>query len=80
LAALSLRVSIITGFYHGSYGKALTQLDRGEQNPLLIFPVAYGDDADISALNTIARTSSTKVITGDESGIQQLFELLSSYF
>lgn len=58
----------------------LTQLDRGEQNPLLIFPVAYGDDADISALNTIARTSSTKVISGDESGIQQLFELLSSYF
>lgn len=58
----------------------LTRLDRGEQNPLLIFPVAYGDDADISALNTIARTSSTKVITGDESGIQQLFELLSSYF
>jgi len=58
----------------------LTQLDRGEQNPLLIFPVAYGDDADISSLNTIARTSSTKVITGDESGIRQLFELLSSYF
>ena len=58
----------------------LTQLDRGEQNPLLIFPVAYGADADISALNTIARTSSTKVISGDESGIQQLFELLSSYF
>lgn len=59
---------------------ALTQIDRGEQNPLLIFPVAYGDDADISALNTIARTSSTKVITGDETGIRQLFELLSSYF
>lgn len=58
----------------------LTQLDRGEQNPLLIFPVAYGGDADISSLNTIARTSSTKVISGDESGIQQLFELLSSYF
>lgn len=58
----------------------LTRLDRGEQNPLLIFPVAYGDDADISSLNTIARASSTKVISGDESGIQQLFELLSSYF
>lgn len=58
----------------------LTQLDRGEQNPLLIFPVAYGDDADISSLNTIARASSTKVISGDESGIRKLFELLSSYF
>ncbi|MEZ4866677.1 MAG: substrate-binding domain-containing protein [Caldilineaceae bacterium] len=58
----------------------LTQLDRGEQNPLLIFPVAYGSDADISALNTIARASSTQVISGDEKGIQALFELLSSYF
>jgi len=60
--------------------RELTQLARGEQNPLLIFAVAYGSDADISALNTIARLSSTKVISGDENGIRQLFELLSSYF
>ncbi len=60
--------------------RELTQMERGEQNPLLIFAVAYGSDADISALNTIARLSSTKVISGDEEGILQLFELLSSYF
>ncbi len=60
--------------------RELTLLERGEQNPLLIFAVAYGSDADISALNTIARLSSTKVISGDENGIRELFELLSSYF
>lgn len=55
-------------------------IDRGERNPTLIFPVAYGSDADINALNNIARTSSTKVLSGDPSGINELFELISSYF
>lgn len=55
-------------------------IDRGERNPTLIFPVAYGSDADINALNNIARTSSTKVLSGDPAGINELFELISSYF
>ncbi len=55
-------------------------LERGERNPTLIFPVAYGSDADINALNNIARTSSTKVLSGDPAGINELFELISSYF
>ncbi|MEZ4705803.1 MAG: VWA domain-containing protein [Caldilineaceae bacterium] len=58
----------------------VTSLARGERNPLLIFPVAYGRDADISALNNIARFSSTKVLSGDPDGIKELFELISSYF
>ncbi|MCB0098122.1 MAG: VWA domain-containing protein [Caldilineaceae bacterium] len=58
----------------------VTSLARGERNPLLIFPVAYGRDADISALNNIARFSSTKVLSGDPEGIKELFELISSYF
>lgn len=60
--------------------QALTQIDRGEQNPLLLFPVAYGFDADIGALNRLAQFSSTKVLSDDEAGIQALFALLSSYF
>ena len=59
---------------------ALTQMDRGTQNPLLVFPVAYGSDADIGALNRLASYASTKVLSGDEAGIQALFTLLSSYF
>jgi Ca-activated chloride channel family protein len=58
----------------------VTAIARGERNPVLIFPVAYGSDADINTLNTIARFSSTRVLSGDPRGIQQLFELLGSYF
>lgn len=54
--------------------------DRGERSPTLVFPVAYGNDADINALNNIARSSATKVLSGDPAGINELFELISSYF
>ncbi|MFQ5613006.1 MAG: extracellular solute-binding protein [Anaerolineae bacterium] len=53
---------------------------RGERNPVLVIPVAYGGDADINALNSIARASATKVQSGDPENIQKLFEIISSYF
>lgn len=53
---------------------------RGGRNPILVIPVAYGGDADINALNSIARASSTKVQSGDPETIQKLFEVISSYF
>lgn len=58
----------------------VTALSRGERNPLLVFPVAYGSDADIGSLNSIARTFSTRVLSGDPEGIEELFTLISSYF
>lgn len=53
---------------------------RADRNPVLVIPVAYGGDADINALNAIARASSTKVQSGDPNDIQKLLELISSYF
>ncbi len=53
---------------------------RTGRNPILVIPVAYGSDADISALNSIAQASSTKVQSGDPKDIQQLLEIISSYF
>ncbi len=53
---------------------------RSGRNPVLVIPVAYGVDADISALNAIARASSTKVQSGNPEDIDALLELLSSYF
>ena len=53
---------------------------RTGRNPVLVIPVAYGGDADISALNAIARASSTKVQSGNPEDIDALLELLSSYF
>jgi Ca-activated chloride channel family protein len=50
------------------------------RNPILIIPVAYGSDADIAALNSIAQASSTKVQSGDPKDIQKLLEIISSYF
>jgi Ca-activated chloride channel homolog len=53
---------------------------RGDRNPVLVIPVAYGGDADINALNGIARASATKVQSGDPENIEKLFEIISSYF
>lgn len=50
------------------------------RNPILIIPVAYGSDADIAALNSIAQASATKVQSGDPKDIQKLLEIISSYF
>ncbi len=53
---------------------------RSGRNPILVIPVAYGSDADISALNSIAQASATKVQSGDPKDIQKLLEIISSYF
>ncbi len=50
------------------------------RNPLLIIPVAYGSDADIATLNSIARASATKVQSGNPDDILKLLEIISSYF
>ena len=60
--------------------KAVIESRRGDMNPVIVIPVAYGSDADIQTLNSIARSSATKVQSGDPSNISQLLELISSYF
>jgi Ca-activated chloride channel family protein len=56
------------------------QEGRSGRNPILIIPVAYGSDADIASLNSIARASATKVQSGDPKDIAKLLEIISSYF
>jgi Ca-activated chloride channel family protein len=65
-----------------SLNDVLVKIDqaRAGRNPILIIPVAYGSDADIAALNSIAQASSTKVQSGDPKDIQALLEIISSYF
>jgi Ca-activated chloride channel family protein len=53
---------------------------RTGRNPILVIPVAYGSDADIAALNSIARASATKVQSGAPEDILQVLEIISSYF
>ncbi|HMQ56177.1 MAG TPA: VWA domain-containing protein, partial [Anaerolineae bacterium] len=54
--------------------------NKEDRNPVIVIPVAYGGDADINALNNIARASATRVQSGDPENIQSLLELISSYF
>lgn len=65
-----------------SLNDAIAQISsaRGGRNPILVIPVAYGSDADINALNAIARASSTKVQSGDPENITKVLEIISSYF
>ncbi len=53
---------------------------REDRNPVIVVPVAYGGDADINALNSIARASATRVQSGNPEDIESLLELISSYF
>lgn len=53
---------------------------RGDANPVIVIPVAYGADADINALNAIARASATRVASGDASNILSVLDIISSYF
>ncbi|MBN1564077.1 MAG: VWA domain-containing protein, partial [Anaerolineae bacterium] len=60
--------------------KQVIESRRSDLNPVIVIPVAYGQDADIQVLNSIARSASTKVQSGDPSNILELLELISSYF
>ncbi len=51
-----------------------------EESGISIFPVAYGADADIDALQQIATFSRTILVQGDTGDIGQIFENLSRYF
>jgi Ca-activated chloride channel family protein len=49
-------------------------------NPVFVFPVAYGNNADTTTLNRIGRTSSTIVRPGDPGNILDVLQEISGYF
>jgi Ca-activated chloride channel family protein len=56
------------------------EASRDAVNPVIVIPVAYGSDADVNALNAIARASNTSVQSGDPDNIGRILELLGSFF
>ena len=64
----------------------LGELRRGIQSgnrdgvPVVIFAIAFGDDADYEVLRTIAESSGGQVRQGDLNTIREIYRLLSSYF
>lgn len=53
---------------------------RDALNPIIVVPVAYGQNADIATLNGIARASSTTVQSGDPNNILRVLEIIGSFF
>lgn len=53
---------------------------RNDLNPIILIPVAYGSNADINALNSLARASATRVQSGDPTSILGVLQIISSYF
>lgn len=47
---------------------------------VVIFAIAYGDDADMPTLSAIAEISGGQARQGDEETIRELYRLLSQYF
>lgn len=56
------------------------EASRGDLNPVIVIPVAYGSNADVSTLNSIARASATTVQSGDPNNITRVLEIIGSYF
>ena len=56
------------------------EASRSTLNPVIVIPVAYGSDADVNALNAIARASATSVQAGDAENILSILEIISSFF
>jgi Ca-activated chloride channel family protein len=50
------------------------------QVPVIIFSVAYGRDADLEVLQTLADVSGGQVRAGTPETIRELYQILSSYF
>ncbi len=70
----------------GDSGTTLNQVTRAIEasrdslNPVIVIPIAYGEDADINTLSAIARASQTRVQSGDASTITNLLDIIGSYF
>ncbi len=48
--------------------------------PIVVFCIAYGDDADYDTLEALAEATGGQVRTGDLESIRQLYKILSTYF
>jgi len=49
-------------------------------NPVIVIPIAYGSDADMTELNSIARASNTRTMFASPETIQNLLNLINSFF
>ncbi len=55
-------------------------LTENAQVPVVVFSIAYGDDADMELLRAISEPTGGQVREGDLETIQDLYKILSTYF
>ncbi|MGQ9599218.1 MAG: VWA domain-containing protein [Anaerolineae bacterium] len=63
-----------------SLGSLTRKLNANSPARVLIFCIAYGRDADMDTLQTIAEPSGGQVYRGDPETIRGLYKILSTYF
>ena len=64
-----------------SLQQLVEEVRAGNQKvPVIIFSVAYGNDADMRLLETLSTTSGGQVRAGTPETIRDLYKILSSYF
>ncbi len=63
-------------------GDLTRQIERGNESglPVVVFAIAYGDDADEDTLRDIAEASGGQMRKGDLETIRGLYKILSTYF
>jgi Ca-activated chloride channel family protein len=60
----------------------IAKIEEGNAHgvPVVIFCIAYGNNADMNTLRVIAEASGGDVRRGDPETIRQLYKILSTYF
>ena len=76
---INVVVAMTDGQSDGDFAVVESQM-RGADFPVLLFTVAYGDDADLEVLQRIARLGDGRAYPSDPATIRKLYKLLSEFF
>jgi Ca-activated chloride channel family protein len=63
-----------------SLRRLVSDLEQNYPVQVVVFCIAYGDDADMETLRRIAEPTDGQVREGDPETIQDLYKVLSTYF
>ncbi len=63
-----------------SLRKLVSELERSYPTQVVVFSIAYGDDADMDTLRWISEPTGGQVRQGDPDTILDLYKILSTYF
>jgi Ca-activated chloride channel family protein len=63
-----------------SLGRLVSELEQNYPIQVVVFSIAYGDDADMDTLRWIAEPTGGQVRSGDPETILDLYRVLSTYF